>query len=515
MTGVTVPEGTNNSNESRRSSNVESNGDAEKRSFPQEPLFVSSLSDPNLVTWDGPGDLENPKNWTYRRKWTVTIVISAYTCISTISTSIVAPALIRLTQNLHVHSSLVASLILSIFILAYAFGPFVIGPLSEVYGRMIVLQLANTFYLIFNTACGFAQSTGQILAFRFLAGLGGSAPLTIGGGILADCWTAEERGVSIGIYTLAPLLSPVLGPLVGGFVTERTTWRWVFWAVSITDGFVQLLGLFFLRETYPPKILGNKSRKLRNSTGNQSWHTKWETPNRTLSQILKAALVRPFILLGTQPIIQILALYMAFLYGVVYLVLTTLPILWTTRYHESIGIAGLNYISLGIGYLIGTQSTARINDVIYQLLKERRGEGVGRPEFRLPLLVPGSIFVPLGIFCYGWSAQAHLHWIIPNVGLAIFGVGMKVATQCTQTYAVDTYPLYAASAGAANTFLRSLAGFSFPLFAPYMYDRLDYGWGSSLIAFLAIILGVPAPFVLWKHGPRLRAKSQFAAGGTD
>lgn len=321
--------------------------------------------------------------------------------------------------------------------------------------------------------------------------------------------------MSIGIYTLAPLLSPVLGPIMGGFVTERTTWRWVFWAVSIADGFVQLLGLFFLRETYPPKILGNKSRNLRNSTGNQSWHTKWETPNRNFSNILKAALVRPFILLGTQPIIQILALYMAFLYGVVYLVLTTLPVLWTTRYHESIGIAGLNYISLGIGYLIGTQSTARINDVIYKLLKERRGEGVGRPEFRLPLLILGSIFVPLGIFCYGWSAQAHLHWIVPNIGLAIFGVGMKIATQCTQTYAVDTYPLYAASAAAANTFLRSLAGFSFPLFAPYMYDRLDYGWGSSLIAFLAIILGVPAPFVLWRYGPRLRAKSQFAAGGTD
>lgn len=339
--------------------------------------------------------------------------------------------------------------------------------------------------------------------------------MTIGGGILADCWTAEERGRSIGIYTLAPLLSPVVGPIVGGFVTQGTTWRWVFWAVSITDGFVQLLGLFFLRETYPPKILGDKAKKLRNSTGNQSWHTKWETPNRTFSRTLKAALVRPFILLGTQPIIQILALYMAFLYGVVYLVLTTLPTLWTIRYHESIGIAGLNYISLGVGYLFGTQSTARINDVIYQLLKEKIGKGIGRPEFRLPLLVPGSILVPVGIFCYGWSAQAHLHWIVPNVGLTIFGVGMKIATQCTQTYAVDTYPLYAASAGAANTFLRSLAGFSFPLFAPYMYDRLDYGWGSSLIAFLAIVLGVPAPFVLWKYGPWLRTVSQFAAGDAD
>ena len=453
------------------------------------------------------------------------------------STSIVAPALLTLVPDLQIHSDFIASLVLSIFILAYAFGPFLIGPLSEVYGRVIVLQLANLFYLIFNTACGFAQSTGQMLAFRFLAGLGGryvfqcssvcaynsphpltlvlSAPLTIGGGILADCWVAEERGKSIGIYTLAPLLSPVLGPIIGGFITKYTTWRWVFWSVSIADGFVQLLGFFFLRETYPPRLLGIKSKRLRKSTGNEDWHTKWETPNRTFFNILKAALVRPFILLGTQPIIQLLALYIAFLYGVVYLVLTTMPVLWTERYHESIDIAGLNYISLGVGYLFGTQSTARLNDVIYKLLKDRSGENVGRPEYRLPLLVPGSILVPGGIFWYGWSAQAHLHWIMPNIGLAIFGVGMKIATQCTQTYAVDTYPLYAASAAAASTFLRSLAGFSFPLFAPYMYDSLGYGWGNSLIAFFAILLGVPAPFVLWKYGPWLRARSQFAAGGAD
>ena len=101
---------------------------------------------------------------------------------------------------------------------------------------------------------------------------------------------------------------------------------------------------------------------------------------------------------------------------------------------------------------------------------------------------------------------------MPNVGLVIFGLGMKMATQWTQYYGVDTYPLYSASTGAASTFLRSLAGFGFPLFAPYMYQRLDYGWGNSLIAFLAIVLGVAAPFALWKYGPWLRARSQYAAG---
>ena len=124
------------------------------------------------VTWDGPDDPANPKNWTYRRKWTVTIVVGTYTFISTVSTSIVAPALSTIEIALGINSAFVLSLCLSIFLLAYAFGPFLVGPLSEVYGRVLVLQLANLFYLVFNTACGFANNTAQMVAFRFLAGLG-------------------------------------------------------------------------------------------------------------------------------------------------------------------------------------------------------------------------------------------------------------------------------------------------------------------------------------------------------
>jgi MFS family permease len=74
-----------------------------------------------------------------------------------------------------------AQLTLSIFVLAYAIGPLFLGPLSEIYGRVIVLQLSNLFYLAWNLGCGFAQTSGQLMAFRFFSGLGGSAPLAIGG----------------------------------------------------------------------------------------------------------------------------------------------------------------------------------------------------------------------------------------------------------------------------------------------------------------------------------------------
>jgi MFS family permease len=366
-------------------------------------------------------------------------------------------------------------------------------------------------YLFFNLGCGLAQTKTQLIIFRFLSGLGGSAPLAIGGGVLSDVFTAEQRGKAISIYSLAPLLGPAVGPIAGGFIAENTTWRWVFYATTIADGLIQVCGLFFLQETYPPVLLQRKKKKLVKETGNEALHTEWDDPNRTVMAALRISLVRPFRLLGTQVIVQVLAIYMAYLYGLMYLVLSTFPTLWETEYHESVGIGGLNYISLGVGFFLGTQICAPCQDRIYRALK-KRNNGVGKPEFRVPLMIPGALLVPVGLFWYGWSAQAHTHWILPNIGAAIFAGGVIIGFQCIQTYIVDSYTRYAASAVGAATVLRSLAGFGFPLFAPYMYNALHYGWGNSLLAFIAIALGWPAPILLWKYGEKLRKRSTFAAG---
>jgi len=294
-------------------------------------------------------------------------------------------------------------LMLSIFVLAYAIGPLFLGPLSELYGRVRVLQAANAFFFIWNLACGFAQNKGQMMAFRFLSGLGGSAPLAIGGGLLSDCWRAEERGRAISIYSLAPLLGPAVGPIAGGFITENTTWRWTFWATCIACAIIQVSGIFFLQETYVPELLKRKKNKLIKETGNTKLHTEFDDPDRRFAKHLATALIRPFRLITTQPIVQVLAVFVAYIYGCMYLILSTFATLWTSPeyYNEPIGIGGLNYISLGLGFFLGTQIGAPLNDGIYRRLKARNG-GVGRSEFRIPLMIPGSILIPIGFFIYGW-----------------------------------------------------------------------------------------------------------------
>lgn len=446
-----------------------------------------------------------------RRKWAACLIISCFTFVSPVSSSIISPALVSISEDFHITDKVQGQLTLSIFVLAYAIGPLFLGPLSEIYGRVLVLQLSNLFYLAWNLACGFAQNSGQLMAFRFMSGLGGSAPLAIGGGMLSDCFHAEERGKAISIYSLAPLLGPAIGPIAGGYIVQNTTWRWCFWSTSIFTAVVQCFGFFFLQETYAPKLLAWRRDKLQKETGNMDLHTEHDSPDKTLLNTLRIAMKRPFILLGTQPIVQILALYMAYLYGMMYLVLSTFPMLWTQRYHQSEGTGSLNFIAMGLGFFLGAQTCAPLMDRIYRRLK-KRNNGVGKPEFRVPMMIPASLLVPIGLFWYGWSAQATVHWIVPDIGAVFFCFGSIVGFQCIQTYIVDAYTRYAASAIAAATVLRSLAGFAFPLFAPAMYERLDYGWGNSLLGFVSLGLGIPGPLLLWKYGATLRGKSKFAAG---
>jgi hypothetical protein len=202
--------------------------------------------------------------------------------------------------------------------------------------------------------------------------------------------------------------------------------------------------------------------------------------------------------------LQVIAVFLAYNFGILYIVLSTFATLWIERYGQTEWESGLHYFALVIGYTVAAQGGAIIMDKLWAYLKKKAGDDTA-PEYRVPLMVPGAILIPLGLFIYGWSAEKYAHWIVPDIGIAIFGCGIILNTQALQAYVMDAFRKYVASASAASQFLRSLAGFGFPIFAPAMYHRLGYGWGNSLLALTFIVLGWPAPFLLWKFGATLRA----------
>lgn len=264
------------------------------------PLTSSTFAEfplqDHLVTWDGPSDSANPKNWTTGRKWVTSLIVSGFAFLSPLCSSITAPALSTIGEELAIPDGAQRQLVLSIFLLAYAIGPFVLSPCSEVWGRVPVLRFGNLVFIFFTCLCGIATSQGQITAFRFLAGLGGSASVGMGSGVLTDCWRSEERGRGIAIYQLAGVLGPAMGPILGGYISQYASWRWCFFTIVFLNVTVQIIAAFYLRETYGPRLLLVKARALRKITADQSWKTDGETtePNRTFLGLLKGTLSRPW-----------------------------------------------------------------------------------------------------------------------------------------------------------------------------------------------------------------------------
>ena len=126
------------------------------------------------VTW-ARDDPDNPKNFSLKRKWTTTLLISFFAFVSPMSSSMVAPSLAAMREEFGITNDVEAQMILSIFVLAYAVGPLFWGPLSEIYGRRPVVLISNIVYLVSNTACGACTTSAQMIVFRFFAGFGGSA----------------------------------------------------------------------------------------------------------------------------------------------------------------------------------------------------------------------------------------------------------------------------------------------------------------------------------------------------
>ncbi|KAK4235180.1 major facilitator superfamily domain-containing protein [Achaetomium macrosporum] len=455
-----------------------------------------------LITWASDEDPGHPHNWHDVRKWVITVLLSLGGLVTLMSGAMLAPALASIASDLDTSQD-EAQIFLSVFVLSFAFGPMALAPLAEAFGRRPVWIVSSCFYILWNTVAGFSTTSGLLIASRLLAGIGASVDFAVCNPVLADLWPPSQRGKSFAIATFIPLLGPALGPIIGGAVTQTIGWRWLFWVLSIFNGLLVLVGLVVFPETYEIILLRQRAAKLRKQTG-QPYYVE-DDGSEPLRSKLYRALTRPVRLLATQPILQVMSLFLAYNFGILYIVLSTFASLWMERYDQTEAQSGLHYLALVMGYTFAAQMGARLTDRIWHYLKAKAGNKDTAPEYRVPLMVPGAVLIPTGLFIYGWTAERHTHWIWPDVGIALFGCGIILNTQAMQAYVMDAYRTYLASASAASQFLRSIAGFAFPLFAPLMYRTLGYGWGNSLLAFLSLAIGLPAPLLLWRYGARIRA----------
>lgn len=446
-----------------------------------------------------------PLNFPGSRKWLLLGLLASITFVSPLASSMFAPAVSFADKEFGNTSVIRSTLSVSIFLLGYTVGPLVLAPLSEIYGRRYVLTAGNIIFALFQIGCALSPNMSALIVFRFLSGIGGSGCLTIGGGVIADLFRADQRGLATSIYSLGPLFGPIVGPVCGGFVAQRASWRWVFWILLITAA-TAAIGIEVLnKETNHRVLIKRKVIRLQKELDRPDLRSCYDIPGaapESATMTLFYGILRPLKMLFRSPIIILLSLYMAFTYGLLYLLFTTIPMVFVGTYHWDPELTGLAYIGLGIGFMASLAVVAKISDVtVIRMTKENNG--VSEPEMRLPACIFFACFIPITFFWYGWAAEKEAHWIVPVVGLMPFGFGMMGIFIPIQTYVIDAFSEYAASGVAALTVSRSLFGAFLPLAGPEMYTALGLGWGNSVLGFIAIAL-IPCPLLIFKFGAKIR-----------
>lgn len=263
------------------------------------------------------------------------------------------------------------------------------------------------------------------------------------------------------------------------------------------SGFALVFLFFLLPETSSSNILFRRARRLRRMTGNTKLKSESEimSEQMTGNEIVMMILVRPFTLNFHEPMVFLLNLYIALIYGLLYIWFESFPVVFVGIYHFTLGELGLAFIGILVGIFVAIPPFFWYLHKILEPQFNERGEL--KPEKRLPPAMVGGFFIPICLFWFGWSARASIHWIMPIIGTSFFSIGAFYLFNSVLNYLPDAYPEYAASVLAGNDLMRSSFGAGFPLFATAMYHKLGVDWASSLLGFLSIVF-IPIPFILYK-----------------
>ena len=352
-----------------------------------------------------------------------------------------------------------------------------------------------------------SQNVTTLLILRFLAGTFGGSPLVNSGGTIADLFPPAQRGLALTLYCVAPFLGPILGPVVGGFVSENVGWRWVQGVCCIIIGVIGILGVAFVPETYGPVLLGNKAKKLCKAEGKVYISVMEKSHGKKKpSEIFGRALSRPWVLLFREPIVLVASLYMALIYGTVYMFMGAMPIVYNEERGWSEGTGGLAFMGIAVGTILGVAYAIYDNSHRYMKLFT---SGAATAESRLPPAILGAFALPIGMFAFGWTNYPTIHWSISIILSAPFGFGCVLVILPLVNYLIDSYTIYAASVLAAAAIFRSVVGAVFPLFTTQMYHTLGIHWATSVPAFLTLAC-MPFPLVMHRYGRVLRMKCKYA-----
>jgi MFS transporter, DHA1 family, multidrug resistance protein len=432
------------------------------------------------------------------RKMQVTYIV----CSMALSLSYASSAYTASTQHLITYFNVSEEVIIlgvAIYVIGFAVGPLLFGPAAQVFGHRAVYISTFIAFTGFSFGVSEAKNIATILFCRFFAAMFGSSAFSNAPATIGDIVLPKNAYRYLLNYGIAVFAGPVLGPLIGAFIDHRAGWRWNLRVQALFIALNTIVCILCLPET---------NHLVLQARANEAQATKMSKTARIkkVLQAYKVYLSQPFIVLFTEPVVLLVALYLGILYAILYLSFLVVPLVFVEVRHFTAEQNGLVFISMLIGFSLSAIMMLYCQERYATAAFAKLEPGQKPPpELRLRQTIWSSALAPIGLFIFAWTAPfTKVHWIVPCIGLAIAFFGIFSVFSSFVPYLVEYGGVRAPIVMAGQTALRCTLGAAFPLFGRQMFSKLTIQGGSSLLAGLALIM-TPLAACFYVYGERLRS----------
>ena len=417
-----------------------------------------------------PNDPANPRNFPAWRKWTIVASVGLLDATVSFGASGYSPAAVSFIEEFNA-GHVVGQLGLSLYVLGLAFGPMFIAPLSEYYGRTALYLIPYGTYLVFLAGTALVHSLGGFLVLRFLSGTFASVTIANFGGTIADLWPRHEVGPAMNVFLWAAVCGSPLGFFLMSFVPYYRGWRAVFWVLLGICGvsWLQLLIVLlpFNNETRHSVLLRRRARR-------ENKIIPGEAQARSVKDLFRVTLSRPFRFLSTETIVIFGALYNGFLYGLSFMFNSAFGVVFGDGYgFDTMGV-GCAFLGLIVGIslapVIGIWQERYYQRAIRgerklpegpeteSLLHQQSNKIRYIPEARVQLGKLAAILLPISLFWFAWTSppQYHIHYMVPILATVLFGFSFFTLIFMIAVYTEESYMVFSASALAGIGLSRNL-----------------------------------------------------------
>ncbi|KAL5403204.1 hypothetical protein PMIN03_010079 [Paraphaeosphaeria minitans] len=472
-------------------------------------------------------DALDPLNWSSFQKHILLAIVMALYFMFTYITTTTVPSFPALQEQYNLTAEEV-NWTVAIPALGLALGPLFWSSFSDIIGRRIVFIAGTVVALAASIGAAMAPNYGGYMAARFFQGFGVSPAATVGLAILNDIFFEHQRGQKMGLWVLAIDLGLLVGPLIGGFI-GLVSHTWIQWLCVILFGAILVAEIAFLPETLYPRnfMLAQESsgaaiaviddEKRGSAEGIDNMASK-DAVNRTKKLAFLNIKPVPALkhpkpwdsLLRFLMMFKFLAVTittMVFCYGWYWFILAVTTMFPVAYAQYSPQIQGLLFLGLIIGSLVSELFfSGALSDRIV-LKAAKANNGIRTAESRLWLAYPAILLTSVGLIVWGISVERNYHWMVGQVGTALFGAGVQMGNTVTTSYIVDCYPLQAMSIVTFYSVHLNLSAFISPFFIVPWVDTAGFAWTFAGQGIIMFFFCLPAFALIHVFGARFRKAS--------